>query len=120
MRFMNTAKIAKTITQFILMSLIVFLILTNVIGNTYRLIVDRGFFIPSESSLLWFESTVENSGSGEWWIYGEDNEFYFANATNLTPTYYIFPREKVSQCQGFAAKELNTWCHQYVRKISNP
>ena len=46
-------------------------------SNSLSFLTERGFFIPRESSIFCFEVTEWNAGSGEWWLYGEDDKYYY-------------------------------------------
>ena len=49
---------------------------------------------------------MDNYGSGEWWIYGEDrNNYYYAG---VEP--YI-SMQKANQCENFNKSDYRTWCY---------
>ena len=50
---------------------------TNLFDNLWNLLTGRGYFIPKESNMFIFKVTKENDGSGEWWLYGEDKNYYY-------------------------------------------
>ena len=35
------------------------------------------YFIPRESNIFIFKATEWNDGSGDWWVYGEDSNYYY-------------------------------------------
>lgn len=83
---------------------------TPVLENGWHLLTGRGYEIPDDSSVFSFRPTVMNSGSGEWWLYGEDNTDY----------YYLDSSTKISKeaselCQGFKADDHTTWCRTVKR-----
>jgi len=47
---------------------------TSVLGNLFSILTENEYTIPKESSILTFEATKMNEGSGGWWLYGEDNK----------------------------------------------
>lgn len=83
-----------------LVGAIVGAIVTPVASNVWSLVTARGFFIPAESSVFSFQVTKESAGSGEWWLYGEDEQQLFA----LHPKESIYlsvPRSAQSCCPNF-------------------
>jgi hypothetical protein len=82
---------------------------TPTLGNAWALATARGFFIPVESSLFTFRVTMENSGSGEWWIYGEDGKSYFA-LSSIEPRYFVQTKSDAAKCDGFLPQDSATWC----------
>jgi len=49
----------------------------NSCSNSLDYLIQRGFFIPKESNIFRFEVTKWNQGSGEYWLYGEDDKYYY-------------------------------------------
>ena len=85
--------------------------LINVLG----VIDDRGYIIPRESSFFTFRILEMNKGSGEWWIYGEDEDnYYFQGDHGYQSGYIVFQKSKVSLCEGFDKLNYGTWCKAYV------
>jgi hypothetical protein len=73
--------------------------------NLWGLLIDSEYFVPSGSTIFTFRPAVMNPGSGDWWLYGEDNRYY----------YYFEDDMKVSKqaartCQGFLKDDMSTWC----------
>lgn len=90
---------------------------TPVIGNLWSLTTGRGFFIPKESSIFTFNVTKENDGSGEWWLYGEDNNNFYA-LHEKDPVYLVFSRADIGKCKGFHAKKQDTWCKDMIHHVN--
>jgi len=67
------------IIPIIILLLIVLMTSTNTFTNLWYLLTENGYFIPQESNIFHFKVTKMNSGSGGWWIYGEDNKYYYAS-----------------------------------------
>jgi hypothetical protein len=83
-------------------------IFTEFWGNAWDLLTGRGYFIPKESNMFVFKVTEMNSGSGEWWLYGEDNKYYYAlNSDGADPEYY--KTEKKTAPSGFNKFDYKTW-----------
>jgi hypothetical protein len=83
--------------------------------NLLGVIDDRGYIIPKESSWFTFRILKMNEGSGEWWIYGEDERnYYFQGDHEYKIGYVVFPKTKVNQCRDFNKLEYATWCKKYV------
>lgn len=47
------------------------------LSNLYNTTIDRGYFIPEGSSVFTFKPLRMNAGSGDWWIWGEDDSSYY-------------------------------------------
>jgi hypothetical protein len=82
------------------------------LGNLWGMTTERLWLIPTVSSVWAFEATQENSGSGDWWIYGEDatNFYHFVGPET---EYMLFPKAHVPQCPGFQPQDVSTWCPEY-------
>ncbi|MFN8391215.1 MAG: hypothetical protein U0136_13065 [Bdellovibrionota bacterium] len=96
--------------------LLYFSVRTPLLGNGWSVIADRGFFIPAESSAMDFRVTQPNEGSGEWWIYGEDSNHFYA-LDEHEAAYYVFSKEKQSECRHFSKLDRATWCAPSKRPI---
>jgi hypothetical protein len=101
----NNVCFVKILSLFIAIALLAILLFTELLHNTARLIASRGYFIPQESSIFTFAPVLENDGSGEWWLYGEDHKNYYCSI--VAP--YIFI-EKNNQCPAFDKLNYKTWC----------
>ena len=66
----------------------------------------KGYFIPAESSFWSFRETVGNPGSGEWWLYGEDDANFYA-LVRETPHYLVIPKSDLPV--GFDPLDQKTW-----------
>jgi hypothetical protein len=84
-------------------------IATPAASNVWSLLTARGFFIPAESSVFAFQVTKENAGSGEWWLYGEDQQHLFALHPEES-VYLSAPRTAQSRCPKFESLNFLTWC----------
>lgn len=89
---------------------------TPVAGNLWSLATNRGYFIPPESSLFSFRVTKENDGSGEWWLYGEDDHQLFA-ADPVEPFYISASRAVQARCPQFKPDDATTWCAQTRHRV---
>jgi hypothetical protein len=112
LRFAWIALSALTVASAALAALLLF---TPVVYNLWSLVTGRGFIIPEESSIFTFEVTEMNSGSGEWWLYGEDAQFFYAQGDRDGLIYIAFPRSKASECPSFQRHDWTTWCVQFER-----
>jgi hypothetical protein len=70
---------------------------------------NNGFFIPEESSIFRFEATKWNSGSGEWWLYGEDDKYYYALNTEEPYLPKYFKLQKGNESKNFDKLNYHTW-----------
>lgn len=81
------------------------------VGNSFSKLHRNGYFIPKESSIYKFRETKANQGSGEYWLYGEDDTFYFALEKCDTLDYSFFKKEDVKNCPNFDPHDIKTWCY---------
>ena len=86
--------------------------------NCWLVATGRGFEIPDGSSLFRFRVTKMNTGSGEWWLYGEDRDFFYVASEFEGVRYHAFPRARTEDCPGFERLDFTTWCPAIT--ISNP
>ena len=84
---------------------------TNFWGNIGALVASRGYFIPKESSLFTFSVTLDNIGNGEYWLYGEDDAFYYY--AGVMP-YAVMAKDV--PCPGLDKLDYRTWCGVVVPK----
>ncbi len=61
---------------------------SNFFSNSLPLTLERINFIPSESSILFFDPYIINEGSGDYWMYGKDSTYHYHFLFKKTP--YIF------------------------------
>lgn len=79
--------------------------------NGWSLLVSRGFFIPRESSVYRFRTLVEHEGSGEWWVYGEDDRYFYYAGDGVAPHDYVtIKKSDAARCPGFRPTDFGTWC----------
>jgi len=83
-------------------------VLTPVLSNSLLLLMDRTNFIPAESSIWTFEPTLINQGSSSYWLYGEDQQYYFYFSYAQDQPYRLIA--KANRCPGFDKHEVQTWC----------
>ncbi|MDX9683479.1 hypothetical protein BS643_07710 [Pseudomonas protegens] len=83
-------------------------VLTPVLSNSLLLLMDRTNFIPAESSIWTFEPTLINQGSSSYWLYGEDQQYYFYFSYAQDQPYRLIA--KTNRCPGFDKHEVQTWC----------
>jgi hypothetical protein len=90
-------------------------------NNSLSLLLENNFYIPQESCLCAFIKTVDDEGSGEGWLYGEDNDYYygpnteskfkvenyFTVITECDPEYYIL--RKGQESKNFDKFNSKTW-----------
>jgi hypothetical protein len=81
-------------------------IFTEFFGNVWCLLTGRGYFIPKESNIFVFKVTEDNDGSGEYWIYGEDKN-YFYRFIDTDSKYYKL--KKGNETEKFNKLDYTTW-----------
>ena len=89
---------------------VLLVIQSNCVGNYYMTKIDPVYIIPNESSLCRFEVNQMNNGSGDWWIYAQDDSnYYFFLGYDSLP-YIVFSRSTAEKCIGFDKVNVDTWC----------
>jgi len=95
----------------VIVSIIVFILLimlgcySHIFINLWCIVTENGYFIPQESNILVFNATKMNSGSGGWWLYGEDNKYYYA----LNPFGGYLKLQKGNEPSDFDKFNYETW-----------
>ena len=80
---------------------VLLVIQSNCVGNYYMTKIDPVYIIPNESSMCRFEVNQMNNGSGDWWIYAQDDSnYYFFLGYDSLP-YIVFSRSTAEKCIGF-------------------
>ena len=90
--------------------------ISPVFTNIWFLLTDNVYFIPDESNIIKFRVMDMNSGSGDWWIYGEDNKYYYYYGDIIENhpllkgnKYYLIEKEKTKMIDSFDPLNFNTW-----------
>lgn len=83
---------------------------TPIASNTWFALTEPAYVIPAESSMLRFTPTQMNEGSGDWWVYGQDDRNYYYFTGSGQPPYVVFPKAQVADCAGFQRDDHRTWC----------
>ncbi|XFC38513.1 hypothetical protein ACEF39_001511 [Stenotrophomonas indicatrix] len=81
---------------------------TPLASNATMLLMDRSNFIPAQSSILSFEPYVINDGSSNYWLYGQDQTYYYHFTYQADAPYLYIPRKNA--CAGFDRADVRTWC----------
>jgi hypothetical protein len=77
-------------------------------SNQIALLHRNGYFIPKESTIYKFKETKSNTGSGEYWLYGEDDTFYFfLGKCGSKP--YSFIKKTDTKYSDFDKHDYTTW-----------
>lgn len=83
---------------------------TPIASNAWFAMTEPAYVIPRESSPWRFTPTQMNDGSGDWWVYGQDDRNYYYFTGSGEPPYLVFPKARVSSCVGFEREDHRTWC----------
>lgn len=83
------------------------------LGNSISLLLRKGYFIPEESKIYRFIETKSDQGSSEYWLYGEDDNFYFYTGKCDIYQYGYIKREDAHTNPNFNKHDYTTWqyCH---------
>lgn len=98
-------KLARSVACVFFLLLAYLMFCTEFFPNAGALVASRGYFIPEESSLFRFRVTLDNPGNGEYWLYGEDDAFFYYSG--VTP-YAVMARDV--PCPGLDKRDYRTWC----------
>ncbi len=86
---------------------------TEVVTNLWFSITAQEFIIPEESSFFTFKVTKMNEGSGEWWLYAEDkNYFYTMETLDFKKSYMKISRKQANQIITFDKFNYKSWHFQ--------
>jgi len=95
----------------LLFPLSLLLLNTNTFANLWSVATGRGYLIPEESSIITFRATKMNGGSGEYWLYAEDEHNYYTMMEKSEAKPYLsLSKEKASSCPHFDKLDVKTWC----------
>lgn len=78
----------------------------QVVSNAFSMLTSKSFYIPNESSVMTFRVTLPNPGSGEWWLYGEDDTNYYALSDDDHYTYLVLPKDAAAKIDPL---DKSTW-----------
>ncbi|MDT9581148.1 hypothetical protein [Stenotrophomonas indicatrix] len=81
---------------------------TPLASNAAMLLMDRSNFIPAQSSIFSFEPYVINEGSSNYWLYGQDRNYYYHFTYRADAPYLYITRKNA--CAGFDRADVRTWC----------
>jgi len=86
---------------------------THVFSNLWLILMGNGcYIIPQESNIFIFSPTKMNDGSGDWWLYGEDNEYYYSFESH---GYYI-KLQKGKEPKNFDKFNCETWNINHIHE----
>jgi hypothetical protein len=80
---------------------------SNLLINISSYVFDDYFFIPEQSNIFKFSQLKQNNGSGDYWTYGRDNNYYYS-VDNKFGAPYIYTDGK--DCPSFNQMNVETWC----------
>ena len=83
---------------------------TPIASNAWFKLTEPAYVIPAESSPWRFTPTQMNEGSGDWWVYGQDDGNYYYFTGSGEPPYLVFPKAQAAACVGFESKDHRSWC----------
>ncbi|OBB48327.1 hypothetical protein [Mycobacterium sp. 852002-51961_SCH5331710] len=83
---------------------------TPIASNAWFAVTEPAYVIPAESSPWRFTPIQMNDGSGDWWVYGQDDRNYYYFTGSGEPPYVVFPKAQATDCRGFRRDDHRTWC----------
>jgi hypothetical protein len=99
------------IFRLMILAVIIALFCTNIFGNICMLIIEKEYFIPTQSSIFTFNETVHNDGSSDVWRYGQDGNNYYYNLSTFDNDVLFFSKKNIDNCPGFNPENISTWCN---------
>lgn len=81
-----------------------------IVSNAWSAATEPAYVIPAESSMWRFTPTQMNKGSGDWWVYGQDDRNYYYFTGQGEPPYLVMPKAEATACAGFESTDHRTWC----------
>lgn len=87
---------------------------TQLFANLWGYLVGDGYVVPNQSSIFTFQVTEINKGSGDYWLYGEDQQYYYTSLDkelekDNTEPYAFISKEEASLIVGFDKTNHETW-----------
>lgn len=103
-------KIFSVLCLIVVFSVAIISVTTQIVPNLWGVVTGRGYAIPEESSVFAFKVTQMNEGSGEWWLYGEDDVNYYSMMEESNGKPYTFiSKANAEGCVGFDKLNYVTW-----------
>ncbi|MBS9782880.1 MAG: hypothetical protein KGV43_03675 [Arcobacter sp.] len=93
---------------FVFMCFLGFKPMQNVFNNGISLIFRNGFFIPKESFIYSFVEMQKDEGSGEYWLYAQDDRYYYTTMTK-DKKYIKISKQLTKSKKDFDKLNVNTW-----------
>lgn len=108
-------RVLLLIGTLILLVVCVVLLYTPTLGNLWLVFTDTSDYrIPAESSIFTFRVIEMNDGTGGWWLYAEDQQYFYAYSETAQFQYHAFPKSKLAECVGFRLRDSRTWCPEFT------
>ncbi|MEO6173836.1 MAG: hypothetical protein ABIP27_01685 [Flavobacterium circumlabens] len=79
-------------------------------GNVWGCLIDSNYYIPKQSNLFIFNTTVMQNGSSDAWIYGEDYNNYYYNSGLTKEEIISLSKKEAKKCPDFNALNIKSWC----------
>ena len=99
----------KLFIALLLAAVLVLGVATPLFANLLMLLMDRDNFIPAQSSLLKFEPYQVSQGSSNYWLYGEDDRYYYHFTYEPAHPYRYIAKD--NHCPAFDRNDVRSWCN---------
>lgn len=103
-------KYKKSAITILLVLFLLLLFSSSFLANVWGCLIDSNYYIPKQSNLFIFNTTVMQNGSSDAWIYGEDYNNYYYNSGLTKEKIISLSKEEAKKCPNFNALNSKTWC----------
>ncbi|WP_298540899.1 DUF4952 domain-containing protein [uncultured Aquimarina sp.] len=88
---------------------------TQLFSNSWGLLIGNSYVIPNQSSIFTFKAVKMNKGSGNYWLYGEDQKYYYTTLEKVhIGSYALLAKEKAKSISNFDKTNYKTWFNLQV------
>lgn len=105
----------KYIVILLLLVIAIFGFSTELFSNLWGVVTDSAYVIPKESSIFTFKVTKSNSGSGDYWLYGKDKNYFYSQMKSESDVSYIKISVKEAKDKSeFDETNYKSWSYEYL------
>jgi len=88
---------------------------TPLFTNLWGVSTSNGYIVPKESLMLTFNVTKMNDGNGDYWLYGEDEAYFYSQMMKDDDKSYIkISRKEANKNKLFDKTNFKTWDNEFL------